>query len=237
MNKPRVEPSTIHILCVLHSNNNIGNIEHICTLNIVFSNLHIPQVHTQIAPPTPPNIQVIKRKKWNALAYTTTNLSLHDKIPSVPIYENNKSFKFPPQYCYYTKGSFLPLEEVDDMWTREKARYGIYNPYKNLELAVTLPSLQNIFREKLMAIHTIRKIIHNEYPNEPAHIFTDCFIGLYVIKIQIKHTTMHNNHPEKTILQEIVDFLQQRTQLTTLYTVRAHANTGLLFGELVSVSL
>ena len=35
---------------------------------------------------------------------------------------------------------------------------------------------------------------------------------------------MHNNHPDKTILQEIVDLLQQRTQPTTLYKVRAHAN-------------
>ena len=36
--------------------------------------------------------------------------------------------------------------------------------------------------------------------------------------------TLHNNHPDKTILQEIVELLQQRTQSTTLYKVRAHAN-------------
>ena len=75
-----------------------------------------------------------------------------------------------------------------------------------------------------MAIHATLKIIHEEYPNEPAYIFTNCLNGLYIIKTQIKHLTLHNNHPDKTILQEIVKLLQQRTQPTTLYKVRAHAN-------------
>ena len=75
-----------------------------------------------------------------------------------------------------------------------------------------------------MAIHATLKIINEEYPNELAHIFTDYLNGLYVIKTQIKHLTLHNNHPDKTILQEIVKLLQQRTQPTTLYKVRAHAN-------------
>ena len=75
-----------------------------------------------------------------------------------------------------------------------------------------------------MAIHAALKIINEEYPNELAHIFTDCLNGLYVIKTQIKHLTLHNNHPDKTILQEIVRLLQQTTQPTTLYKVRAHAN-------------
>ena len=75
-----------------------------------------------------------------------------------------------------------------------------------------------------MAIHATLKIINGEYPNKPTHIFTDCLNGLYVIKTQIKHLTLHNNHLDKTILQEIVELLQQRTQPTTLYKVRAHAN-------------
>ena len=39
MNKPRVEPSTIQILCAHHGNNNIGNIKQINTLTIIFNNL------------------------------------------------------------------------------------------------------------------------------------------------------------------------------------------------------
>ena len=219
MNKPRMESSTIHILCVHHSNNNIGNIKQINTLTTTFNNLHILQVHTQIAPPTPPNIQVNKSKKWNALTYPTTNLPQNDEIPPLPNYETNKSLKFPPQYCYYKDGSFLPLQQIDDSWTREKPGYGVYNQYKNLELAVSLPRLQSIFRVEFMAIHTTLKIINEEYPNESAHIFIDCLNGLYVIKTQIKHLTLHNNHPNTTILQEIVKLLQQRTQPTTLYKV------------------
>ena len=75
-----------------------------------------------------------------------------------------------------------------------------------------------------MAIHQTIQKINNEFPNEPAHIFTDCLYGLYVIKTQIKHPAQHNNHPDKTILKEIVEMLQKRTQPTTMYKVRAHAN-------------
>ena len=75
-----------------------------------------------------------------------------------------------------------------------------------------------------MAIHATLKIINEEYPKELAYIFTDYLNGLYVIKIQIKHLALHNNHPHKTILQEIVELLQQRTQPTTLYKVQTHAN-------------
>ena len=75
-----------------------------------------------------------------------------------------------------------------------------------------------------MAIHATLKVINDEYPNKPPHIFTNCLNGLYIIKTQIKHPTLHNNHLDKTILQEIVELLQQRTQSTTLYKVQAHAN-------------
>ena len=75
-----------------------------------------------------------------------------------------------------------------------------------------------------MAIHATLKMINEVYPNEPTYIFTDCLNGLYVIKTQIKHPTLHNNHPDKTILLEIVELLQQTTQPTTLYKVQAHTN-------------
>ena len=68
-----------------------------------------------------------------------------------------------------------------------------------------------------MAIYATLKIINVEYPNKPTHIFADCLNGVYKIKTQIKHPTLYNNHSDKTILQEIVDLLQQRVQPTTLY--------------------
>ena len=94
--------------------NNIKNIEQINTLTTIFNNLQIPQVRTQIVPPTLPNIQVDKSKKWNALTYPITNLPQNDEIPPLPNYETNKPLKFPPQYCYYTDGSFLPPQQIDD---------------------------------------------------------------------------------------------------------------------------
>ena len=51
-----------------------------------------------------------------------------------------------------------------------------------------------------MVIHHNLIIINKDFPNEPAHIFIDYFKGLYVIKNQLNHPTLHNNHPDKTIL-------------------------------------
>lgn len=43
--------------------------------------------------------------------------------------------KYPPQYCYYTDGSFIPPKETaQGHWKRENAGYGIYNPFKNLKI-------------------------------------------------------------------------------------------------------
>ena len=75
-----------------------------------------------------------------------------------------------------------------------------------------------------MAVHATLKIVNGEYSNKLVYIFLDCLNGLYIIKTQIKLLTLHNNHPNKTILQEIVELLQQRTQPTTLYKVQVHAN-------------
>ena len=151
--------------------NNIGNIEQINTLTTIFNNFLIPQVHTQLAPPTPPNIQVNKSKKWNALTYSITNLFHNNETPPLPNYKTNKPLKFPHEYCYYTDGSFLPPQQIDDSWAREKARYAIYSQSQNIELAITLPRLQNIFRAELMAIHTTLKKINEEYSNVRAHIY------------------------------------------------------------------
>ena len=75
-----------------------------------------------------------------------------------------------------------------------------------------------------MAIHQTIQKINNEFLNKLAHIFIDCLNDLYVIKTQIKHPTQHKNHPDKIILEEIVEMLQRRTQPTTMYKIRAHAN-------------
>ena len=76
-----------------------------------------------------------------------------------------------------------------------------------------------------MAIHhTFTLLNNNDYKNKPVHIFIDCLNCLYMLNTQMKHPTLHNNHPDKTILSEMIELLQNRTQPTTLYKVRAHAN-------------
>ena len=75
-----------------------------------------------------------------------------------------------------------------------------------------------------MTIHNALQIANTKYPNEPIHIFTNCLNNLYVIKTQIKHPILHNNHLVKTILEEIVKFLQICSFPLFLYKVHAHAN-------------
>ena len=44
--------------------------------------------------------------------------------------------KYPPQFYYYTDGSFKPPKQTNNgQWRREKIGYGIYNPFKNLKIA------------------------------------------------------------------------------------------------------
>jgi hypothetical protein len=44
-----------------------------------------------------------------------------------------------------------------------------------------------------------------------------------VINTQLKHPTLYNNHADKTILKEMVEMINKRTQPTTIYKVKAHA--------------
>ena len=75
-----------------------------------------------------------------------------------------------------------------------------------------------------MAIYTTIKLSLTNYTNEPVHIFTDSLNSLYLLNTQIKHPSLHNNHPDKTILIQIIQMLQLRTQPTSLYKVKAHSN-------------
>ena len=74
-----------------------------------------------------------------------------------------------------------------------------------------------------MAIHHTLKINITEMQNEPIYIFTNSLNSLYLLITQIIHPSLHNNHPDKTILSEMVDMLQARTQITELHKVKAHS--------------
>ena len=195
-------------------------------MSINCNTLQIPTTFNTTAPPTPINTPVHSSRNWSQFTYPAPPLTTQNIY--TPLLTNQDiclPLKYQPQYCYYTDGSFIPPKKItQEHWKREKAGYGIYNPFKNLKIAERLPGLQNILRAELMAIHHTLRLLTTTYPNEPAHIFTDCLNVLYLLNTQTKHPTLHNNHPDKTILESIIKMLQSRTQPTTLHKVKAHTN-------------
>jgi ribonuclease HI len=145
--------------------------------------------------------------------------------PPLPPYNLTLPHKFLPQHSYYTDGSFKPPKLTPtNTWRRERAGYGIYNSIKNIQISARLLRLQNILRAELMALHHTIQLINYQYSNEPAHIFTNSLTSLYLIKTQLTHPTLHNNHPDKTILASLAHMLQTRTHPLSLHKVRAHIN-------------
>jgi hypothetical protein len=113
--KLRVEPLAIHIFCTHHQTYNIGTTAQLGTLKKIIENLQITQYHIQKAPPTPYNIIVNKNTKWNKLLYPPHTNRPTTQAPPIPTYEINTTLKFPPQYSYYTDGSFIPPKQVENM--------------------------------------------------------------------------------------------------------------------------
>ena len=75
-----------------------------------------------------------------------------------------------------------------------------------------------------MAIYTTIKLSLSTYADEPVFIFTDSLNSRYLLNTQIKHPSLHNNHPDKTILTQIIQMLQSRIQPTSIHKVKAHSN-------------
>ena len=75
-----------------------------------------------------------------------------------------------------------------------------------------------------MAIYTTIKLSLSNYADESVFIFTDSLNSLYLLNTQITHPSLHNNHPDKTILTHITQMLQSRTQPTSLHKVKAYSN-------------
>ena len=207
-------------------NHTIGTSNQMDTIKTTIENLQIAQYHIQKAPPTPLNTPVNKNTRWNKLLYPPHTNPSTPNIPPLPNYKTNTTLKFPPPYSYYTDGSFVPpIKTNDEHWKKKKIVYGIYNPTKeDIRISKRLSGLQTYFRAELMAIHKTLRLITTKYPNEPAHIFTDCLNCIYILKTQIKHPTQHNNHADKAILTSMVEMLKSRTQLTTIHKVKAHTN-------------
>ena len=145
-------------------------------------------------------------------------------MPQLPDYQTNLPLKYHPHFSYYTDGSFKEPKLISPgVWRKETAGYDIYSP-KGLNIAERLYGHHNILKAEMIAIHKTLRIINDQYPNEPAYIFTDSLNTLYLLNTQIKYPTLHNSHPYQVTLASMVKLLQKRSQPTTLYKVRAHVN-------------
>jgi ribonuclease HI len=189
----------------------------------ITTNLNINPPYIKVPPPTPPHIKVHKHPQWNKTTYPINrNQNISSQLPN---FSQNLDKKFPPQYCYYTDGSFTPPKKLSkNIWEPARAGYGIWNPILKINIARRLIGLQNILRAEISAIYQTLLTLNQEFPHEPAHIFTDSLNSLYLINTQIKHPTQQNNHLDKTILTLIVELLKNRTTPITLHKVRAHTN-------------
>jgi ribonuclease HI len=221
--EPRIETLAIQILCIHHKNTTIDipNLE--SKLLQATTKLRINPPYIITPPPTPTNTKIHKHPKLNKSSYPPQLNPL--MAPQLPDFPHIHQPKFPPQYCYYTDGSFIPpKQQANGFWDPAQAGYGIWNPLLKINLSQRLTGLQNILHVEMTAIHHTLQILTQEFPNEPAHIFTYSLNSLYLINTQIKYPTQQNNYPDKTILASIVNMLKNRTATTHLHKVRAHTN-------------
>jgi ribonuclease HI len=217
-----IEKLAIQILCIHHKTTTIGDISTMQQLNDYFPNTPLL---IQIAQPTPPHTKVQIHKTWHTLPDPPPLLYTHHITNPLPNYTFVLPIKFPPEYSYYTDGSFKPPKQISaNNWQPKTASYGIYSPIKDLQISKRLPGLQNILRAELMALYMIIKLSTTTYTEEPVYIFTDSLNSLYLINTQLRHPSTHNNHPDKTILSQIASMLTIRTQPIALHKVKAHAN-------------
>lgn len=128
-NTTRPEPLAIHIWCIHHQNNNIGTTNQINIINTTIINSQILQHYTQTTPATPPNTKINKNAKWNKLIYPTYNNTQNSIVTPLPNYEIDTVLKFPPEYSYYTDGSFIPPKEArDGHWKKKQDTESITQP-------------------------------------------------------------------------------------------------------------
>jgi ribonuclease HI len=224
LHTPKKEPNPLYIYCIHHQQSPAHTIFQLQDLSSALHLLNIPHATLHTVGPTliftPPN----PSPTWHQLE-SPPLVNFTQFSPPLPTYDLLFPLKFPPHCSYYTDGSFVPPKFITtNSWHRERAGYGIYNSYKNIQIAARLPGLPNILRTELTALHHILQIIHFQYAHEPACIFTDSQTSLYLLKTHLTHPTHHNNHLDKTILSSMVHILQSRIHPLSIHKVRAHTH-------------
>jgi hypothetical protein len=149
---PRIETLAVCILCIHHKNTTIDIPNLKSKLLQITNKLQINPPHVTMPPPTPINTKVHKHPKWNKSSYPP-QINPPNAL-QIPDFSRTHQSKFPPQYCYYTDGSFIPpKQQANGMWDPTQARYGIWNSLLKINLPQRLVGLQNILRVEISAIH------------------------------------------------------------------------------------
>jgi hypothetical protein len=123
-NTPCKETLSIRILCIHHQTTeiNIANLE--TKLLQITTNLKVNPPSIKAPPSIPLNVKVHKHPKWNKKPYLINRSQ--NTSPQLPNFPQNQHQKFPPQYCYYTCGSFTPPKKLSkNIWEPARAGYGI----------------------------------------------------------------------------------------------------------------
>ena len=205
-----IKTQAIQILCIYHMTSTIGDIS---TLPRLYDYTVNTTILIQVAQPTPPHTNIQNDKLWHILPAPTFPIHTNTHITPFPNYTFALPLKFPPKYCYYTNESFyLSKQFTVNTWQPKTAPYGVYGPIKDLQILEGLLGFQNILKEKLMAIYTFIKLNITTYTKEQIYIFTNGLDSIYLINTQMRYPSAHNNHPNKTILSQIVEMLQSQTQ-------------------------
>ena len=106
---PSIETHAIQILCIHHKTTTIGTLASLQQISTYVIN---PDIIIQIALPTPPNTKVHNNKIWNTLPNPPSRNPDINTTHPFPNYTFALPLKFPPDYSYYTDGSFTPPIQI-----------------------------------------------------------------------------------------------------------------------------
>jgi hypothetical protein len=130
---PHIELQALQILCIHHMPTTIGNL---ASLQQLSTYALTPALLLQIAPPTLPNTKVQYNKTWHILPDPPSTIHLTNPAPPFPNYTFALPLQYPPEYSYYTDGSFSPPKQISpNNWRLETTSYGVYSPIKNLQIS------------------------------------------------------------------------------------------------------
>jgi hypothetical protein len=130
LRKKSVLPKTlpIRILCIHHQTNEINIVDLETKLLQVTTKLNINPPYIKVPPPTPLHVKVHKHPQWNKTTYPINrNQNISSQLPN---FSQNLDKKFPPQYCYYTDGSFTPPKNSPKIYGSQQEldmAYGIHS--------------------------------------------------------------------------------------------------------------